>query len=366
MQNHIKHNHRRINRDSIRIAVQLPGSYDLKPFKVWRIRPQEGIHDFCLDGFFLDNPKTRSRTVVTHAQSDDVIMITFTPPENTVPVPVGFRINSKGAPEMVASLPAYSSNDIITQGPLMDFDGYRYIHASEKDLRAFMGARHPDWLQDQVNATLRAWRTEAPNLFFKVAPAHLLGKRIWLLAYHDPRKALENHSGDLGTDLRRFCVRRLVPPNRNRIRTLNRELPDALKPLHQYSNAAYLLEHHLAELDDTQIRICANKNPQAALARYPRVTAPRIRALLISCAFRHAWPYRALMADPGFHRDVIESVVEHPNEWTTSNPEGLVGVLRLIAQRIPFRPTPDELKEMINGLDPVLRQSVAEFVAARI
>jgi hypothetical protein len=360
-----KHNHRRINRDTIRVAFQLPGSYDLKPFKIWRIRPHHEIHDFCLDGFFLDDPKTRSRTVVTHAKAGDIIMITFTPTEDTAPVPAGFRINCKGEPKMVDELPALASYEMISPGPVMDFDGRQFIHASEQDLRAFMQARHPAWLQDQVNATLRSWRTEAPDLFIKVAPAHLLGKKIWLLAYHDPRKALENHSGDLGKDLRRFCVHRLVP-NRNRTRTFNCALPDALKPPHQYSNAAYLLDHHLPELDDTQIRICAYKNPQAALARYPRVTALRIRALLLSCAFRHAWPNRALMADLAFHRDVIESVIEHPNEWTTSNPEGLVAVLRLIAQRIPFRPTSDELNQMINGLDPVLRQSVAEFTAARI
>lgn len=358
-----KHNHRRINRDIIRIAFQLPGSYDLKPFKIWRIRPHEDLHDFCLDGFFLDDPKNRSRTVVTHAKAGDVIMITFTPTENTAPVPVGFRINGKGVPIMVDELPALASYEMISPGPLMDFDGRRFIHAREQDLRAFMRARHPAWLQDQINATLRVWRTEAPDLFFKVAPAHLLGKKIWLLANQDPRKALENHSEDLGKDLRRFCIRRLVP---NRNRTLKGALPDALKPPHQYSNAAYLLDYHLPELGDTQLRICANKNPQAALARYPSVTKPRIRALLLSCAFRHAWPNRALMADPAFQRDVIESVVEHPNEWMTSNPEGLVAVLRLIAQRIPFRPTPEELKQMINGLDPVLRQSVAEFVAARI
>lgn len=357
------YNKRRINHDTIRLAVAIPGSYDLKPAKIWRIRHQDGSHDFRLEGFFLDDPKTRSRTAVTHVGEGDVLMITFAPSEGSQPPPVGFLINSKGTPEPFEDVLLLNKNQTISGGPLIDYDGHRFLHFGMEDLCAIMHARHPHWLQNQVDATLRTWRTEAPDLYVRVAPAHWLGKKPWLLASLDPKQALEEHHRQLGDDLRRFCIRRLVP---DKSRGLNRLLPSTLKSSYHYQNASYLLEHHLADLNDSQIRICANRNPKAALSRYLRATEPRLRALLLLCAFRHAWPDRALMHDPAFHRDVIESLIEYNDEWALSNPEGLVAVLRLISARIPFHPTSRELARMMKRVDPQAKKQVAAFIASRI
>jgi hypothetical protein len=290
-------------------------------------------------------------------------MITFATADGMQPAPVGFRINTKGVPVALEDLSAFNVNQIVSPGPLIDFDGRGFLHVAMEDLCAFMCARHPRWLQNQVDATLRAWRTEAPDLFIRVAPAPWLGKKPWLLASLDPRKALEDYNRHLGDELRRFCIRRLIP---NKNPTLNRSLPSALKSPSHSQNAAYLLEHHLQDLDDQQIRTCAFVNPTTALARYPQVPDSRLRALLLSCSFRHAWPNRALMRDPEFHRDVIESVIEHSKEWTISHPGGLVAVLRLISDRIPFHPTPAELLLMMERLDHPSRQCVADFVSSRI
>jgi hypothetical protein len=127
-----------------------------------------------------------------------------------------------------------------------------------------------------------------------------------------------------------------------------------------------LLKHHLSDLDDEQLRICAFKNPNAALARYSQVPDLRRRALLLSCAFRHAWTNRILMHDPAFHQDVIDSLTSFAEEWTISHPEGLVAVLRLISARIPFHPTPTELIRMMEQMDPHSRQCVADFISSRV
>jgi hypothetical protein len=357
------HNQRRINRDTNRLAMQIQGSYDLKPHKIWRIRTEAGVHDFRLEGFILDDPKTRSRTAVTHVRVGDAVMITFTATDGIQPDPLGFLINAKGVPVALEDLSAFNVNQIVSHGPLIDFDGRAFLHVTMDDLCGFMRARHPRWLQNQVDATLHSWRTHAPDLFIRVAPAHWLGKKIWLLANLDPRKALEDYNRDLGDDLRQFCIRRLLP---NKNHKFNRSRPTALKSPNHYPNASYLLKNHLPELDDTQLRICAFANPTAALARYSQVPDLRRRALLLSCAFRHAWPNRVLMKDPDFHRDVIESLTEFCEEWTISNPAGLVSVLRLISDRIPFHPTPKELVRMMKRLDPAAKAQVADFITSRI
>jgi hypothetical protein len=72
------------------------------------------------------------------------------------------------------------------------------------------------------------------------------------------------------------------------------------------------------------------------------------------------------MNDQAFHRDVIESLIQYSDEWTLSNPDGLVSVLRLVSDRIPFHPTPGELVRMLERLDPTSREQVAGFVSSRI
>jgi hypothetical protein len=197
------HNHRRINRETIRLAFQIPGSYDLKPSKIWRIRTQAGVHDFRLEGFFLDDQKTLCRTAVTHVGVGEVVMITFTGTDGIQPAPVGFRINTKGEPVALEDLSAFSVNQIISHSPSIDFDGRGFLHVTMEDLCTFMRARHPRWLQNQVDATLRSWRTEATDLFVRVAPSHWLGKsrgfwRVWIQSRHwrSTTGNLETNSAD--------------------------------------------------------------------------------------------------------------------------------------------------------------------------
>jgi hypothetical protein len=357
------HNYRRISRDTLRLAFQIPGPYDRKPFKIWRIRPEQGKNLFHLEGFFLDNSKGKTRVAVSHVRPCDVLMITHLTKDGELPPPVGFRVEANGPPTPITDLSPFAQNQVVSHGPTIDFDGHRFLHFKEEDVCAYMTAKHPGWLQEHVDSTLRTWRSEAPDLFVRVAPSHWLGKKPWLLASVDPRKALEDHRRDLGVELRKYCIRRLLP---NKKPTLNSSLPSALKSPNHSQNAAYLLERHIQDLDDQQIRICAFANPTAALARYPQVPDLRRRALLLSCAFRHAWPNRALMRDRVFQRDVIDSLTEFSQEWTISNPEGLVAVLRLISDRMPSRPTLAELIRMIEQMDPLSRQCVVDFVTSRI
>lgn len=363
MQNQIKHTYRRISRDSFRIAIQLPSPYPGKPSKVWRIRNEDGCHSFHLEGLVLADVNNAGLAVVAHVRAGDVVMVTHHPENGIIPPHRGFLISEALVPVPLDNIAPLFQNQTIMTGPLIDYDGHRFLHFREDDIREFFRATHPEWLQDHADATLRVWRMEAPDLFASIAPARWLARKLWRLAIMNPRKALEDHHGNLGDDLRRFCIRRLIP---NKHRSLNRLLPSTLKPSNSYQNASYLLKHHLPELDDAQIRVCAFRNPNAALARYSQVPDLRRRALLLSCAFRHAWPNRVLMRDPAFHQDVIDSVTEFNIEWTISNPEGLVAVLRLISARIPFHPTPRELASMMEQVDPQAKKQVAAFIASTI
>ena len=359
----MKHTHRRKNRETFRIAFELPAPYPDKPFKVWRLRNQGGIHSFRLEGLILKSPEDYHHAIVAHVLPGDVVMVTHETENGITPPNREFHIGHDLVPVPMNDLAPYFHNYVITDGPLLDFDGTRFLHFREMDLRDFFSAKHPSWLQRHVDETLRLWRTQAPDLFTRIAPSWWAAQSPWHMALMNPRIALEQHQNQLGENLRQYCVRRLVP---NKDRALNRLLPTALKSGNHYENAAFLLQHHLADLDDTQIRICAHRNPRAALSRYQQAPDPRHRALLLSCAFRHAWPDRPLMHDPAFRKDVIESLIEYSDVWTLSNPDGLVAVLRMISARIPFHPTPRELARMMERVDTQVKKQVAAFIASRI
>lgn len=359
----MKHTHRRTNRENFRIAFQPSAPYPEKPFKVWRIRNQGSSHSFKLEGMTLKSPEDNHHAIVAHVLPGDVVMVTHETENGITPPSRGYHISDDLVPVPLNDLAPYFGNHVIEDGPLLDFDGTHFLHFREKDLREFFQSKHPSWLQSHVDATLRLWRTQAPDLFTRIAPSWWAAQSPWHMALMHPRIALEQHQQQLGENLRRYCIRRLVP---NKDRALNRLLPTALKSANHYENAAYLLQHHLADMDDTQIRICAHRNPKAALARYKQTPDPRHRALLLSCAFRHAWPDRVIMHDAAFQKDVVESLIEYSDEWTLSNPDGLVAVLRLIADRIPFHPSPGELVRMLERLDPTSREQVAGFVSSRI
>ena len=228
MHNYIKHTHRRVGRDSIRIALQLPIPYPQKPFKVWRIRSENEGHSFHLEGLVLESPDNISRAVVAHVRAGDVVMVTHHPKDGIIPPHRGFFIGQSLEPVPLDNLAPYFQNQIITNGPVIDFDGKRFVHFREDDLREFFRSKHADWLGKHVDATLRVWRTEAPDLFANVAPTRWLTRKPWLLATHDPKRALTEFPHLIKGDLGRYCIRRMAAPAS---RALARFLPTKVKPV---------------------------------------------------------------------------------------------------------------------------------------
>ena len=363
MQNHIKHTHRRVSRDSIRIAFQLPYPDTGKPYKVWRIRTKDGCHSFHLEGLVLAEASNGGPAVVAHVQAGDVLMINHHPENGATPPHLGFLISEALVPLPLDNLAPYFQNQTITNGPLMDFDGTGFLHFREDDLRDFFLGKHPDWLQENVDATLRLWRKQAPDLFASIAPPRWLSRKPWLLATHDPKRALTEFPHLFKGDLGRYCIRRMTTPASP---TLARFLPSKLKPTLRFSNAEYLLEHHAHELTDGQLRACALANPIAALRQLPGTVDPRHRAILLSCSFSATWRTPALLRSEDYRSAVLDSLADHYEEWMIANPDGLAAVLDNIAVRLQLPPTAAEIVRMLDRLGPEGRQALAEYIAEQV
>jgi hypothetical protein len=363
MQYHIKHTHRRVSRDAFRIAIQLPNPYPERPSKVWRIRSKDGCHSFHLEGLVLAESKIGGPAVVAHVQVGDVVMVTHHPENGVTPSHQGYLISEALEPLPLDNLAPFFENKIITNGPLMDFDGTAFLHFREDDLREFFLGKHPGWLQENVDATLRLWRKQAPDLFANIAPPRWLIRKPWLLATHDPKRALVEFPHLVKGDLGRYCIRRMTTPAS---RVLARFLPSKLKPTWRFSNAEYLLEHHAHELTDDQLRTCARTSPSTALRIVPGIVDPRHRAILLSCAFPTAWHERALLRNPDFRDTVLDSLTEYFQEWMISNPDGLAAVLDTIAVRLQLPPTAGELVRMLDRTGLPGRQALAEYIAVQM
>jgi hypothetical protein len=362
MQNQIKHTHRRVSRDSIRIAFQLPYPDTGKPYKVWRIRNENGGHSFLLEGLVLE-PANNVSAIVTHVRAGDVVMVTHHPQNGITPPHRGYIINEALEPVPLADLAPYAKNQTIINGPVIDFDGKCFVHFREDDLRDYFRAKHPDWLQQHVDATLRLWRKQAPDLFASTAPPRWLSRKPWLLAMHDPQRALTEFPHLVKGDLGRYCIRRMTTPAS---RILARLLPSKLKPSQTYQNAEFLLEHHVNDMTDEQLRACARANPIAALRQLPGTIDPRHRAILLSCSFSATWRAPALLRSEDFRCEVLDSLVDHFGEWMISKPEGLAAVLDNIAVRLQLPPTAAELVRMLDRFGPEGRQALTDYIAEQV
>jgi hypothetical protein len=290
-------------------------------------------------------------------------MINHHPENGVTPPHRGFLISEAHVPVPLNNIAPYFQKQIITNGPLMDYDGTGFLHFREDDLREFLRGKHPDWLEKHVDATLRIWRTEAPDLFANIAPTRWLIRKPWLLAMHDPQRALIEFPhltrGSLGT----YCIRRMMTPAS---RVLARVLPSKLKPTRRFANAEFLLEHHAHELTDDQLRTCARTSPSTALRIVPGIVDPRHRAILLSCAFPTAWHERALLQNPDFRAAVLDSLAEHYEEWMIANPDGLTAVLGIIANRLQLPPTAAELVRMLDRTGLPGRQALSEYIAEQV
>jgi hypothetical protein len=362
-QNTIKHTRRRVGRDSIRIAFQLPSPYPEKPYKVWRIRTVHQDHLFLLEGLVLEPANNGGPAVVAHVRAGDVVMVTHHPENGVTPPHRGFFIGQSLEPVPLADLAPYATNQTITNGPLMDYDGTGFLHFREDDLREFFRSKHPDWLEKHVDATLRVWRTEAPDLFANVAPTRWLTRKPWLLATHDPKRALTEFPHLIKGDLGRYCIRRMTAPAS---RILARLLPSKLKPFQSYQNAEFLLENHVNDLTDEQLRACARANPIAALKQLSRTIESRHRAILLSCSFGATWTNPTLLHSEDFRCAVLDSLADHFTEWMISKPEGLATVLDNIAVRLQLPPTAAEIVRMLDRLGPEGRQALSDYIAQQV
>jgi hypothetical protein len=363
MHNYIKHTHRRVGRDSIRIAFQLPIPYPQKPFKVWRIRSENEGHSFHLEGLVLESPDNISRAVVAHVRAGDVVMINHHPENGVTPPHRGFLISEALVPVPLDNLAPYFQNQIITSGPLMDFDGTGFLHFREDELREFCRAKHPQWLQNHVDTTLLLWRKQAPDLFANIAPTRWLTRKPWLLAKHDPQRALTEFPHLIRGVLGRYCIRRMTTPAS---RTLAQFLPSKVKPMQTYQHSEFLLENHVNDMTDDQLRACARANPIAALRVLPRLVDSRHRAILLSCSFNVSWTNPTLLRSEDFRGAVLDSLADHFDEWMISKPAGLATVLHNIAVRLQMPPTAAEHVRMLDRLGPEGRQALADYIAQQV
>jgi len=363
MQNQIKHTHRRVGRDSIRIAFQLPNPYTAKPFKVWRIRDEHEVHSFHLEGIVLEPANNGCPAVVAHVRAGDVVMINHHPENGVTPPHQGFLISEALMPVPLDTLAPFFENQTITNGPAIDFDGKRFVHFREDELREFFRGSHPDWLQDHVDTTLLLWRKQAPDLFTSIAPTHWLTRKPWLLAKHDPQRALTEFPHLIRGVLGRYCIRRMTT---QASRTLARFLPSKVKPMQTYQNSEFLLENHVNDMTDDQLRACARANPIAALRVLPRLVDSRHRAVLLSCSFNAAWTQPSLLLCSNFRGEVLDSLADHFDEWMISKPEGLASVLENIAVRLQLPPTAAELVRMLDRLGPEGRQALSDYIAEQV
>jgi len=188
-------------------------------------------------------------------------------------------------------------------------------HFDKAELQLFMKAKYPRWLADYINEALRCWRDKTPNTYVYHAPREWLDRDILLLAAYAPQRALTDFRHRLTPELKDACIRRLALPETD---PLLGDLPP--QSYHLKQNATYVLQNHLHDLSNVELRRCAKADPVTAYRSRHLMTDDRRSAILLATTFGVAWHTDRHTLGRAFRKEIFVSLTQYPDEWLKSNP----------------------------------------------
>jgi hypothetical protein len=313
----MKYHYRRTTRHTVRLAFELTNPYHEKPRQVWRIRDDHGTHSFKHEGIVLEHSKKQTRVAVVNVRTGDIVMVTYHAGNAGTPPHQGYRIAETFEPIPIDDVIGILSNmSLIETRPArieMPDDAEMYFDKAE--LQLFMRAKHPRWLADHVNETLRSWRDKAINSYVNNAPREWLDPDILILAAYAPQRALTDFRHRLTPEQKASCIRRLVFPKTDQVLD---KLPH--QSIRFKQGATYVLQNHLHALTNAELRRCAKADPVTAYRSRHLMTDDRRAAILLATTFGVAWHTDRHTLGRAFRKEIFVSLTQYPDEWLKSNP----------------------------------------------
>jgi len=359
----MNHNIRKISPHDARVAFEINHAAASNPIEVWRIRLHQGSPVSMPEGIILESDRQKNRTVVVNSRPGDIVVIRHKTGHESMAPYQCYRIGDSFDPQLIenASLP-FPSVAIACPASRIETDDGRAVHYDEAELKMLLRGKHPRWLQQFVDGQLRRWRDHAPETFVRLAPREWLDREVILVAIYDPYRAVCDYRDRLTEKQIECCIRRLPA---DAARLLFREIPRKLRAKYLAEHANYILENHLHQLSDAELRRCSWGAPLTAFNIRHSVT-PRRSAIMLASTYTVAWIRNHNKSRVNLREEIFDSLLRYPGEWLKSNPKGIEFIFKRLENLLGICFGSVELTVLLQQTTPKGRIALSRYICSRI
>jgi hypothetical protein len=230
------------------------------------------------------------------------------------------------------------------------------------NLRRLFETPNPPWLDSILSAQLDAWRLRDPAAFVNHTPSAPEPVDLDRGIAAAPSIILERWKNLL--DVRRLerCIR-LSPEAA--VKYALSEIPNHLREEYLFEHAAIALDLWTAELSDSDWAACARALPKEVFER--RMTLPsRVQACILAATFETLWMLPFLNPSSGERREVMKSILDHPDVWLSLHPPGFNRLFKKLDELAGVSLPNHELQSLMNHPAGSVRSAILEYIATRI
>ncbi len=362
--NNMNHTIRKTSQHDARVAFEISHPFAASdPGEVWRIRLQQESFVSMPEGIILESNHQKGRAVVVNARSGDIVVIRHKAGDESMAPYQCYLIGDSFEPRLIenSSLP-FQSVGISPPESRIETDEGRVVHYDEPDLKKLLRGKHPRWLQQFVDGQLRRWRDHTPATFVRLAPREWLDREVILVAIYDPYRALCDYRDRLTENQLEFCIRRL---SGDAARLLFRQIPRKFRWKHLKEHANYILENHLHQLSDAELRRCSWGAPLTAF-KIRHSVAPRRSAIVLASTYTIAWIRNHRTSRVDLRREIFDSLRQYPEEWLKSNPKGIESIFKRLENLLGICFGSAELTILLEQMIPKGRMALSQYISSHI
>ena len=259
------------------------------------------------------------------------------------------KTSSVGIQDLLHASPASSGGNLILL---------------ESDTKLLFSDVQPPWLKNIIDAQLTHWRIHHVDLYFRHTYWQLNQEDIWHGVKAAPYWVLARWKNRLKPYQIDLCVRAsprgAVSFAPERLSRYQRE-----QYLEKYPEDA--LTHASDKLTHAELMMCANREPDAALSLpCRRNLPPQLRATLLAGSYRKLRKVRMSGPVRDLQRELLDSIIEQPEEWLTAHRGGFAEVMEGLASHLSIRPEGMVLLDMGDRMQPPHQKAFAAYLGSLI
>ncbi len=358
----MKHNTRKISRDSARITFELDDKrFPTRFLKIWRIRKHNDTSVSRAEGIVIGENRYAPRALIVKVLRGDAVVICQQTPHNQIAFLHEYKISETFEP-LVGNIHRLKAIGAAMLFDRIEIDKDRNSGIREIDLKLLFRSSHPIWMESLVSDYLEYQREHAVKTFLNIAPHCRVLQDLQLLVSYDPLRALRDHKSLLTKVQLATCIRK--DPSAG-MRYAFECVPRTRRKIHLREHANHLLKNHLHLLTNSELKICSNASPKAAFLLRGQVP-PRQHSIILARSYGVVWHTLIGEARKPFHKETFRSLATYPEEWLAESKNGFEEIFRKLKHLLGINFRPSEFRRLLKNMPPRGQKALAKYIGSNV